>query len=670
MSTMNRMTAKTFFKTLDKFESQKEMVERAVHPTRPGLVKSHPKNREKLDDTFIELVHDWKDFKRDINVTSEVFNEIDDEGAYKYEHNDKWMEDFKESYYELVEKSEAKLEEVEALSVPLPNTNEDKVNLEVVQKQKQMRKLCDSLAGQVQLCSENITSSIDKIHTEVRDMVDGEESRSKVQSLMSVLQTLDEKIDGTFNSLVNQYVGLLDDSEVDEKELMRSDVSRREKLRISNLLLSLSRKIKDSSPSHSSHSSTGERKEQTFLKKTDPPKWEGDPVFFADFMRKWKSQVSPANLPAESELDRLRESIPVQASKALFGEKEMSKAWKILESLYGDKDLIANKLKTQLKTIKVKAKHDYDVVIELVTDVNNIVLRLKAIDMELILHNDSEFLSAVFRALPSKYQDKWLDFDKSLYSSKWAALMKFLDVSRDQALQTKVMFSGFEIDSEKIDKGLSCRNCHADGHIAKNCPNKKAVAASASVKAAGYRSEEKKVDMQKSRDECGKCPLCKKRHTYFKSKDKEFYPSDRLFKCDQFLSLSLKDKADTLERLGCCAKCTSWSHKKTACPAIAKCGRYTNGVKCDGEHSHLVCGSGNAYCGAVRPMMLSSSSFSSSEDSDSSSCSDAFPDLSAETLLMFQEVKVLGADKTGHLCWDKGSTRCLITHKYAEACGL
>ena len=110
----------------------------------------------------------------------------------------------------------------------------------------------------------------------------------------------------------------------------------------------------------------------------------------------------------------------------------MSKAWKILESLYGDKDLIANKLKTQLKTIKVKAKHDYDVVIELVTDVNNIVLRLKAIDMELILHNDSEFLSAVFRALPSKYQDKWLDFDKSLYSSKWAAPMKFLKVSRDQ----------------------------------------------------------------------------------------------------------------------------------------------------------------------------------------------------------------------------------------------
>ena len=59
----------------------------------------------------------------------------------------------------------------------------------------------------------------------------------------------------------------------------------------------------------------------------------------------------------------------------------MSKAWKILESLYGDKDLIANKLKSQIKNIKVKGKHDYDIDIELVTDVNNIVLRLKGWSM-------------------------------------------------------------------------------------------------------------------------------------------------------------------------------------------------------------------------------------------------------------------------------------------------
>ena len=115
----------------------------------------------------------------------------------------------------------------------------------------------------------------------------------------------------------------------------------------------------------------------------------------------------------------------------------------------------------------MQAKYDYDVVIELVTDVNNIVLRLKAIDMGSILQNDAEFLAAVFRALPSKYQDKWLEYDKSLFSSKWDALMKFLEVSRDQALQTKVMLCGFE--REKDDKEIVCRNCGKSGHVEKKC---------------------------------------------------------------------------------------------------------------------------------------------------------------------------------------------------------
>ena len=61
----------------------------------------------------------------------------------------------------------------------------------------------------MELCSESITSSIDKINAEVRQMGDGEGSPAMVQSLMSVLQSLDVKIDGTLSNLINQYIGLL-----------------------------------------------------------------------------------------------------------------------------------------------------------------------------------------------------------------------------------------------------------------------------------------------------------------------------------------------------------------------------------------------------------------------------------------------------------------------------
>ena len=60
--TLNRLAAKTLFQSIDKYEQFKEMVEEAVKPVSPSLVSTHPQNRVKLDDQFIELVHHWKNF--------------------------------------------------------------------------------------------------------------------------------------------------------------------------------------------------------------------------------------------------------------------------------------------------------------------------------------------------------------------------------------------------------------------------------------------------------------------------------------------------------------------------------------------------------------------------------------------------------------------------------
>ena len=175
-------------------------------------------------------------------------------------------------------------------------------------------------------------------------MEDGSEGSAKIQSLKSDLHALDNKVDDSFNNLFNQYVSLLDENEAKEKEDMRKEFINTEKTRIDTLLAMLTMKVKEVAPSSQSRPQSAARdsdkKEQTFLKKVEPPKFKGDPVDFADFMRKWKSQVSKAGLPPEAELDRLRENIPVQAAKALYGESDMGKAWKVLENLYGDKDLI------------------------------------------------------------------------------------------------------------------------------------------------------------------------------------------------------------------------------------------------------------------------------------------------------------------------------------------
>ena len=170
------------------------------------------------------------------------------------------------------------------------------------------------------------------------------------------------------------------------------------------------------------------KRDQTHLKKIDPPTFKGDIVEYADFVRKWKATVGKSGLSVEGELDRLRDNVPSQAAKALYGENSMAGAWGIMDKLYGDKDLVANKLKMQLKSIKLRGKGEPDIVIDLVTEVNNLVLRLKTLNMEQMLKVDNDFLSSIYRVLPAIVQREWLDYNKEAYTSKWDAFMKFLEV--------------------------------------------------------------------------------------------------------------------------------------------------------------------------------------------------------------------------------------------------
>ena len=223
MSTMNRMSANTFFKSLDKYEAQKKLVEKAVHPVNPSLKKSHASNRIKLDESFLELCHDWKNFKRDLNIPEEEFNGFEaDDITPKYDYNDKWLEKCEEEYYDLMERSDAVLEGTIVVEEP----KETKAAVETEQKVKQELKLRETLSKQVELSCNNVTAAIDKIKAEVVQLIDGGESPAKVQSMKSDLHAIDDKIDGSLCSLISQYVALLDDSETAEKEAMRLDFTK------------------------------------------------------------------------------------------------------------------------------------------------------------------------------------------------------------------------------------------------------------------------------------------------------------------------------------------------------------------------------------------------------------------------------------------------------------
>ena len=110
--------------------------------------------------------------------------------------------------------------------------------------------------------------------------------------------------------------------------------------------------MRDTASGTSTASSGVKPREQVFLEKTKPPKFDGDDCEFPEFRRKWTSLVTNANFPEETEIDKLRDSIPKEAKAMLYGVTKLSEAWDILAKRYGDEMVIGQKLKNQLKSIQ------------------------------------------------------------------------------------------------------------------------------------------------------------------------------------------------------------------------------------------------------------------------------------------------------------------------------
>ena len=164
--TMNKASAKTFLKTLNSFRVLSEMVKKAVDPTKPTLVRTHPKNRENLDEMFLDLCNDWSLFKSDLGLSNDDFNLIE-EGVPKYQYNDSWMEKIKDDYYDLIERSEEKLMGASSSSDKVTET-ETKVSVEKDMKSLQEKKMKEALSKQVESLTKSIKESVDKILAEVK----------------------------------------------------------------------------------------------------------------------------------------------------------------------------------------------------------------------------------------------------------------------------------------------------------------------------------------------------------------------------------------------------------------------------------------------------------------------------------------------------------------------
>ena len=225
-------------------------------------------------------------------------------------------------------------------------------------------------------------------------------------------------------------------------------------------------------------------------------------------------------------------------------------------------------------------------------------MQLTSLKLQDCLQYDTEFLAAVYNCLPSKYQDKWLDVEKT--TNKWSDMVTFLDKLYDQANEQLVLLDTLgkaEVGAMKkpVVEIHAMTGQETDDH---------------SDVSDDIELKKTKDRRKKAKEEIGSCPSCKEEHTFVRRQDKMEWPSDRLFTCKKFKEMSPKDRGILLEKLKACSMCTSWRHSKQNCPGQpAKCSAdKPDNSKRGKDHSYLVHDNGIAYCNAARSSQSSKAS--------------------------------------------------------------
>ena len=284
-------------------------------------------------------------------------------------------------------------------------------------------------------------------------------------------------------------------------------------------------------------------------------------------------------------------------------------------------------------------------------------MQLTSLKLQDCLQYDTEFLAAVYNCLPSKYQDKWLDVEKT--TNKWSDMVTFLDKLYDQANEQLVLLDTLgkaEVGAMKkpVVEIHAMTGQETDDH---------------SDVSDDIELKKTKDRRKKAKEEIGSCPSCKEEHTFVRRQDKMEWPSDRLFTCKKFKEMSPKDRGILLEKLKACSRCTSWRHSKQNCPGQpAKCSAdKPDNSKCGKDHSYLVHDSGIAYCNVARSSQSSKAS-STLISPGTTSFSDV--NIDQETVYYLQDIPVKDTEILGRTFFDEGSNRVLIRDEFAAKAGL
>ena len=316
-----------------------------------------------LETTYTKLDEDFALFKDDmikkVCKTETAFNAVSDQEGVEvddYPNNDKWSDEHFQKYVQVRDLLESALE---AEAKASGTGQEDTIDVELI-------------VDEMRVEFTSIETAVGKLSDEIERHSDGQMPVSSVVGYKDIIEKLAKRIDADLKCKVQAKLVIAVESadanftnakiRLNLRNFMQEQKEKLDNCTMILIKKSVVRDIEEVKPrlqSFSSDSTVGDKpREQVFLEKTRPPKFNGDELEFPEFLRKWQSQVNKANLPEETELDKLRDNIPKDAKDQIYGITKLDEAWQILSRRFGDKMLLGKKLKDQLKNVQVTGKSD------------------------------------------------------------------------------------------------------------------------------------------------------------------------------------------------------------------------------------------------------------------------------------------------------------------------
>ena len=289
---------------------------------------------ELVHETFFKFNRDWRNYKADTikktAKTEEAFYEERLEGEEKvkeFPYNDSWSKEQMKVYSDTMEKLENG--DIQEKAVEATSEKAD-IELLVMCSKSELQNLETEISAAEATILNLEDSSISIFSKTLYDAQITElSSRLHDGLVVKTNKVLVAPVESSDSSYSKENVKSKLESFINTQQvkLGRCSSTLIQKVKSDLTTLELKHPV---TPSSTIPGSQIKPREQVQLEKTKPPKFNGEDIEFPEFQRKWTSLVTKANLPEETELDKLRDNIPKEAKEQLFGVKKVKNSNYIL----------------------------------------------------------------------------------------------------------------------------------------------------------------------------------------------------------------------------------------------------------------------------------------------------------------------------------------------------